>query len=135
LLDYSKSFIEVQFPVSRISKESYKERKANLGQTLTGLGKWWGRKPLVMVRAALLGVLMPVSDDYTKDREIFLKIMTMDNEGLWLRKYKNISKKKLWQLTTQKERKKYFREGSTAEKPKYPFGMKRKNKKKMKKEV
>ena len=29
------SFIEVQFPVSKVSKESYKERKANLGQTLT----------------------------------------------------------------------------------------------------
>ncbi|NLC69509.1 MAG: DUF1156 domain-containing protein, partial [Clostridiaceae bacterium] len=37
-----QSFIEVQFPVSKISKESYKERMANLGQTLTGLGKWWG---------------------------------------------------------------------------------------------
>jgi putative DNA methylase len=36
------SFIEVQFPVSKISKESYKERKAVQGQTLTGLGKWWG---------------------------------------------------------------------------------------------
>jgi adenine-specific DNA methylase len=135
LLDYNKSFIEVEFPVSRISKESYKERKANLGQTLTGLGKWWGRKPLIMVRAALLGVLMPVSDDYTKDREIFLKIMTMDNKGLWLRKYKNISKKRLWQLTTEEEKEKYFREGSTAEKPKYPLGMKRENKKKMKKEL
>jgi len=135
LLDYSKSYIEVQFPVSRISKESYKERKANLGQTLTGLGKWWGRKPLVMVRAALLGVLMPVSDDYSKDREIFLKIMTMDEEGLWLRKYKNISKKKLWQLTTKGEREEYFREGSTAKKPKYPKGMSRENKKAMKEEL
>ena len=72
MLDYNKSFIEVQFPVSRISKESYKERKANLGQTLTGLGKWWGRKPLVMVRAALLGTLLPISDDYTKDRDCLL---------------------------------------------------------------
>jgi adenine-specific DNA methylase len=41
-----KSFIETQFPVSKISKESYKERKANYSQTLTGLGKWWGRKPI-----------------------------------------------------------------------------------------
>ena len=57
------SFIEKQFPVSKISKESYKERKANNGQTLTGLGKWWGRKPLVMVRAAILGSLMPASDN------------------------------------------------------------------------
>ena len=135
MLDYNKSFIEVQFPVSRISKESYKERKANLGQTLTGLGKWWGRKPLVMVRAALLGTLLPVSNNYNKDREIFLKIMTMDEEGLWLRKYKNISKKKLWQLTTEEEKEQYFREGSTAKKPKYPKGMSRENKKEMKEEL
>ena len=47
------SFIEVQFPVSKISKESYKERKAGQSQTLTGLGKWWGRKPLVLVRATI----------------------------------------------------------------------------------
>ncbi|PRX23244.1 adenine-specific DNA methylase [Orenia metallireducens] len=135
MLDYSKSFIEVQFPVSRISKESYKERKANLGQTLTGLGKWWGRKPLVLVRATLLGVLMPVSNDYSKDREIFLKIMTMDDDGLWLRKKDNISKKDLWKLTNEEERKEFFREGSTAKKPKYPLGMKRENKKKMKDEL
>jgi putative DNA methylase len=30
------SFIESQFPVSRLSKESYKERKSNYSQTLTG---------------------------------------------------------------------------------------------------
>jgi adenine-specific DNA methylase len=40
------AFIEKQFPVSKVSKESYKERKANNGQALTGLGKWWGRKRL-----------------------------------------------------------------------------------------
>jgi len=34
-----KSFIEVQFPVSQVSKESYKEPKAESSQTLTGLGK------------------------------------------------------------------------------------------------
>ena len=68
----NKSFIETQFPVSKLSKESYKERKANLGQTLTGLGKWWGRKPLVLVRATILGVLMPTTDNPKKDMEIFL---------------------------------------------------------------
>jgi Adenine-specific DNA methylase containing a Zn-ribbon len=62
-LNYDKSFIEVQFPVSKVSKESYKERKAGNGQTLTGLGKWWGRKPLVLVRAALLGLLLPATDE------------------------------------------------------------------------
>ena len=135
MLNYNKSFIEVQFPVSRISKESYKERKAGASQTLTGLGKWWGRKPLVLVRAVLLGTLLPVSDNYTKDRDIFLKIMTMDEKGLLLRKEKNIPKKKLWQLTTEEEREKYFREGSTAKKPKYPLGMDREDKKAMKKEL
>jgi adenine-specific DNA methylase len=79
------AFIEKQFPVSRLSKESYKERKANNGQTLTGLGKWWGRKPLVLVRAAILGCLMPASDNPRRDMEIFLKIMGMDASGLWQR--------------------------------------------------
>lgn len=58
----NESFIEKQFPVSKISKESYKERKAGAGQTLTGLGKWWGRKPLILVRASILGCLMPASN-------------------------------------------------------------------------
>jgi len=79
------SFIEKQFPVSKLSKESYKERKANNGQTLTGLGKWWGRKPLVLVRAAILGCLMPASDNPRRDMEIFLKIMSMDESGLLAR--------------------------------------------------
>ena len=83
-------FIEDQFPVSRISKESYKERKANLGQTLTGLGKWWGRKPLILIRASIIGMLMPLSDDPKKDQDIFLKILTMDDDGLWLRRSKSI---------------------------------------------
>lgn len=82
MLDYSKSFIEEQFPVAKISKESYKERKAGRAQTLTGLGKWWGRKPLIMVRSAILGALLPVSDDKQKDKDIFLKILTMDDEGI-----------------------------------------------------
>ena len=42
-------FIEQQFPVAKLSMESYRERKAVQSQTLTGLGKWWGRKPLVLV--------------------------------------------------------------------------------------
>ncbi|MDP2793898.1 MAG: DUF1156 domain-containing protein [Sulfurisoma sp.] len=79
------TFIETQFPIARLSAESYKERKANNGQTLTRLGKWWGRKPLILVRASILGMLMPASSDAKKDREIFLKILTMDDEGVWQR--------------------------------------------------
>ena len=55
------------------------------GQTLTGLGKWWGRKPLILVRAAILGMLMPASEDAKRDREVFLQLLTMDDDGAWLR--------------------------------------------------
>jgi adenine-specific DNA methylase len=79
------TFIETQFPIARLSAESYKERRANNSQTLTGLGKWWGRKPLVLVRASILGMLMPASNDAKRDREIFLKLLTMDDDGTWQR--------------------------------------------------
>jgi putative DNA methylase len=85
-----RSFIEVQFPISKLSKESYKERKAGNTQTLTSLGKWWGRKPLLLVRATILGLLLPSTNNARKDREIFFKLMTMDDDGLWLRKSKAI---------------------------------------------
>lgn len=81
-LAHAPAFIESQFPVSKLSKESYKERSAVAGQTLTALGKWWGRKPLVLVRAAVLGLLLPATDDPAKDRETFLALMTMDDDGL-----------------------------------------------------
>jgi len=99
-----KSFIETQFPVSKISKESYKERKAGSSQTLTCFGKWWGRKPLILVRAVILGCLMPASNNPKKDREIFLKILSMDEKGLCLRKEKNFTTEELYKLA-QKERK------------------------------
>jgi hypothetical protein len=43
-----------------------------------------------MVRAAILGLLLPASADPKRDREIFLKLLTMDPEGLWRRKTKAI---------------------------------------------
>lgn len=79
------TFIETQFPIARLSAEAYKERRANNSQTLTGLGKWWGRKPLILVRASILGMLMPASSNAKKDREIFLKVLTMDDQGAWAR--------------------------------------------------
>jgi adenine-specific DNA methylase len=124
----NKSFIETQFPVSKLSKESYKERKANLGQTLTGLGKWWGRKPLVLVRAALLGLLLPATADPRRDREIFLRLMTMDEAGLWRRKSKNIPLKELYARLSEKEREGWFTRTSTPDKPKYRQAIKAKDK-------
>ncbi len=102
------SFIESQFPVSKVSKESYKERKATSGQTLPQLGKWWGRKPLILVRAAVIGLLMPASDDPVRDREIFLKILTMDDEGMWQRKKGNIPARVLAEYLSPRERAEYL---------------------------
>ncbi|RWK94988.1 MAG: DUF1156 domain-containing protein [Mesorhizobium sp.] len=79
----ASSFIEAQFPVGRISTEAYKERKAGAGQTLTALGSYWkGRKPLILVRAVVLGALLPVTDDPARDLEIFLKLMGMDDAAI-----------------------------------------------------
>ena len=116
------SFIETQLPVSRLSKESYKERKANYSQTLTGLGKWWGRKPLVMVRAVILGLLMPASADPQKDREVFLALLTMDEDGLRRRKARNIPLKEIRRRLTPSEYVEWFAEGSGPERPKLRKG-------------
>lgn len=73
------SLIERQLPVGRLSAEAYKERKAGAGQTLTALGSYWkGRKPLILVRAVVLGSLLPASDA-AADLDIFLKLMAMDD--------------------------------------------------------
>ena len=112
------TFIETQFPVSRLSKESYKERKANYSQTLTGLGKWWGRKPLIVVRAVILGLLLPASGDPRKDRDVYLALLTMDEEGLRRRKSRNIPLKEVYRRLADEERGRWFTRTSTAEKPK-----------------
>ncbi|WP_089945273.1 DUF1156 domain-containing protein [Candidatus Entotheonella palauensis] len=117
------SFIETQFPVSKLSKESYKERKAGSGQTLTGLGKWWGRKPLILVRAAILGLLLPASDEPQKDREIFLKLLTMDDEGLRRRKSKAIPLKDIYARLRPEERELWFEPDSNPAKLKYKKGL------------
>ena len=116
------SFIEIQFPVSRLSKESYKERKANYSQTLTGLGKWWGRKPLIMVRAVILGLLMPASNDPRRDRDVFLSLLTMDEEGLWRRKRRNIPLKEIYGRLSSKERSEWFAPGTDPGRPRLKKG-------------
>ncbi|MGH7066949.1 MAG: DUF1156 domain-containing protein [Acetobacteraceae bacterium] len=79
-LQNAPSFIERQFPVGRLSAEAYKERKANVGQTLTALGSYWkGRKPLILARAVVLGCLLPATEDAAGDLDIFLKLMAMDD--------------------------------------------------------
>ncbi len=108
-----KAFIEEQFPVSLISKESYKERQGGATQTLTCLGNWKGRKPLILVRAALLGMLMPASNDPKRDREIFLKILTMDADGLWQRRQKSIPAQEIYASLSENDRDRAFSVSST----------------------
>lgn len=75
------SLIERAWPTAKISAETQKERKANLGQTLTALGSYWkGRKMLVLNRACILAALMPATDDVERDVEIFEKLMGMADE-------------------------------------------------------
>lgn len=104
IAESGRSLIEVQLPVSRLSKESYKERKAVAGQTLTAVGKWWGRKPLVLVRAAILGLLLPSSDDPAADREAFLALMTMDDDGLERRREGRLPVHVVFEHSTPAER-------------------------------
>lgn len=54
--------LERAFPVVPVSRWTIDERSAGSGQLLTALGKWWGRKPLVLVRAVLLAALLPAED-------------------------------------------------------------------------
>jgi len=111
-------FIELQFPVSKVSKESYNERKGHQGQTLTGLGKWWGRKPLVLCRAIMLGILLPATDDPKGDRDTFLSLMTMDAAGLAARR-KPVPPKEVFRRLPPSGRKEYFVAGSTEERARY----------------
>ncbi|HZC07292.1 MAG TPA: DUF1156 domain-containing protein, partial [Ktedonobacterales bacterium] len=103
----ARAFIERQLPVSKLSKESYKERKSNMGQTLTALGKWWGRKPLVLVRAIIQGLLLPDTDDTDADRETFLALMTMDDDGM-LRRLDAMPAAKIYGMLTPREQAEYF---------------------------
>ena len=74
------ALIERVFPSQKISAEAQKERKAVQGQTLTALGSYWkGRKPLIMVRAIILGSLLPSTGDTERDLAIFEQLMAIDD--------------------------------------------------------
>jgi putative DNA methylase len=76
------ALIEAVFPAQKISAEAQKERKAQADQTLTALGSYWkGRKPLILVRAIVLGSLLPQTDDPEKDLEVFEKLMAIDDDS------------------------------------------------------
>ena len=77
------SLIESLLPVQKISVESFLERDAKSGQALTALGNFWkGRKPLILAKACLLGLLLPASQNLKQDLEIFEKLMGIDKDAL-----------------------------------------------------
>ena len=85
VLKDAPALIEAVFPAQKVSFEAQRERKAGAGQTLTALGSYWkGRKPLILVRAILLGSLLPQTDDPEPDLEIFERLMGFDLGGLAL---------------------------------------------------
>ena len=84
------ALIEAVFPAQKVSFEAQRERKAGAGQTLTALGSYWkGRKPLILVRAIVLGSMLPQTDDPERDLEIFEKLMAFDEGGLARRALEN----------------------------------------------
>ena len=71
-----------------------------------------------MVRAVILGLLMPASGDPRRDREVVLALPTMDEEGLRRRKRRNIPFKEMYRRLWEDERGCRFTRTSTAAKPK-----------------
>jgi putative DNA methylase len=77
------ALIERVLPAQRLSAEAYKEQMAGNGKTLTALGSYWkGRKPLILNKACILGCLLPVTDNFVRDLEIFEMLMGMDEKSL-----------------------------------------------------
>lgn len=82
-LQNAPALIEAVFPAKKVSCEAQRERKAGPAQTLPSVGSYWkGRKPLILVRAIVLGTLLPQTEDTEKDLEIFEKLMAFDSESL-----------------------------------------------------
>ena len=78
--------MERLWPAQKISVEAQKERKAVQSQTLTSLGSYWkGRKPLVLVRACVLGALLPATDDPAEDLAVFESLMRIDDAAFLYR--------------------------------------------------
>lgn len=83
LLKDAPALIETVFPAQKVSFEAQQERTAVQSQTLTGLGSYWkGRKPLILVRAVVLGSLLPQTADKEQDLELFEALMAFDASGL-----------------------------------------------------
>ena len=73
------SFIERQFPVGGSRpKPTRSARRVGSDADCARL-LLEGRKPLILVRAVVLGCLLPATDNAAADLDIFLKLMAMDD--------------------------------------------------------
>ena len=113
ILTGTAAVIETVFPVSRLSLESFKERDAKQNQTLTATGSYWkGRKPLILVRASVLGCLLPSSGNDPESRRLdlgmFLKLMAMDDDGMHRRWGGTLDALEASTLMTPTERERYL---------------------------
>lgn len=107
------ALIETVFPAQKVSFEAQSERKAVSAQTLTGLGSYWkGRKPLILVRAIVLGCLLPLTDSPERDLEIFEKLLGLDEESLARRALaaNSLSAARLQELVPISDPERYFSE-------------------------
>lgn len=76
------------FPVQKLSYEAQREKKSGSSQILTRLGSYWkGRKPLILVRAIILGLLLPKTGNDEADFRILEKLLAFDVNGLARRAY------------------------------------------------
>ena len=110
-LKHAPALIETVFPAQKVSFEAQKERKAGSAQTLTSLAMFWkGRKPLILVRAIVLGTLLPPTNDAEADLALFEKLMAFDDEGLARRALaaNAFSAFKLQEMITISDPKRYF---------------------------
>ena len=90
------ALIEHFLPVQKLSAEAYKEQMAVHGKTLTALGSYWkGRKPLILVKACVLGSLLPATDEPKRDLEIFELLMGMDDLSFVARSKRRVKPKEI----------------------------------------
>jgi len=105
------ALIETVFPAQKVSFEAQRERKAGHAQTLTGLGSYWkGRKPLILVRAIVLGSLLPPTNNPEADLTVFEALLAFDDEGLARRSLaaNAFSAAKLQQMLSISDPERYF---------------------------
>ncbi|QUV86534.1 anti-phage-associated DUF1156 domain-containing protein [Chloracidobacterium aggregatum] len=105
------ALIETVFPAQKVSFEAQAERKAVAAQTLTGLGSYWkGRKPLILVRAIVLGCLLPPTGDTEADLDVFERLLAFDDEGLARRALaaNAFSAARLQEMLTIRDPQRYF---------------------------